>query len=120
MTYGDTQMDFWHSSWAAKALGTIIGVGVSMVMISPRSARNGIYRAFIGMVMGFVFTPATQNLIPWLRGETPDIIVAAACTTGFTVWFVLEAAARFLSSKDTMRRLLEEMVRLGDQHNDDR
>jgi len=30
------------------------------------------------------------------------------------VWFVLEAAARFLSSKDTMRRLLEEMVRLGE------
>lgn len=112
MAFGDTRMD-WNNPWAAKLVGTIIGVGVSMVMISPRSARNGIYRAFIGMVMGLVFTPATQNLIPWLRGDTSDIIVAAATTTGFTVWFVLEAAARFLSSKDTMRRLLEEMVRLG-------
>ncbi len=110
MTGGE---DFWHSGWAAKLLGTIIGVGISMVMISPRSVRNGIYRAFVGMVMGFVFTPATQNLLPWLRGEDPSIVVAAACATGFVVWFVLEALARFLSSKETMRRLLEEMIRLG-------
>lgn len=111
--YEESGMDFWHSSWAAKLLGTIIGVGISMVMISPRGIRNGVYRAFVGMVMGFIFTPATQNLVPWLRGDTPDIVVAAACSTGFVVWFVLEALARFLSSKDTMRRLLEEMVRLG-------
>ena len=112
-TVEDTRMDFWHSSWGAKLLGTVIGVGVSMVMISPRTLRNGIYRAFIGMVMGFVFTPATQNLVPWLRGDAPDIVVAAAVSSGFAVWFVLEALARFLSSKETMRRLLEEMVRLG-------
>jgi hypothetical protein len=111
-SYGDTRMDF-NSPWMAKLLGSIIGVGVSMVMISPRSWRNGIYRAFIGTLMGFIFAPATQNLLPWLRGDTLDMIVASAVTAGFAVWFFLEAMARFLSSKDTMRRLLEEMVRLG-------
>jgi hypothetical protein len=106
-------MDFWHNPWLAKVVGTIIGVGISMVMISPKSVRNGIYRAFVSTVMGLVFTPATQNLLPWLGGDEPDIIVAAACTAGFSVWFVLEAGARFLSSRETLRRLLEEMVRLG-------
>jgi hypothetical protein len=101
----------WHA-WAWKALGSIIGVGISMVMIAPRSIKNGIYRAFLGTVAGIIFAPATQNLVPWLRGEAPEMQVASACATGFTVWFILEAAARFLSSKDTLRRLLEEMVRL--------
>lgn len=111
--FGDTRMDFWHNPWLAKMVGTIIGVGISMVMISPKSVRNGIYRAFVSTVMGMVFTPATQNLLPWLAGDEPEIIVAAACTTGFTIWFVLEATARFLSSRETLKRLLEEMVRLG-------
>lgn len=106
-------MDFWGSSWFSKLFGVVLGVGISMVMISPRSVKNGIYRAFVGTIMGFVFAPAMQNLIPWLRGDTPDIMVAAACATGFVVWFFLEGLARFLSSKDTIRRLLEEMVRLG-------
>ena len=106
----------WNAPWVAKLFGAILGVGISIVMISPRSIRNGIYRGFVGMVMGFIFTPATQNLVPWLKGDTPDIIVAAAVTTGFSVWFLLEALARFLSSKETLRRLLEEMVRLGGPH----
>lgn len=111
-TFGDTRMD-WNSPWMAKLLGAFIGVGVSMVMISPRSWRNGIYRAVVGTLMGFIFGPATQNLIPWLRGDTFDMILSSTVTAGFVVWFFLEALARFLSSKDTMRRLLEEMVRLG-------
>jgi hypothetical protein len=98
--------------WAWKALGSIIGVGISMVMIAPRSVKNGVYRAFLGTVAGIVFAPATANLVPWLRGAEPEMLVASSCATGFTVWFILEAAARFLSSKDTLRRLLEEMVRL--------
>lgn len=112
MTFGDSRMEF-TSPWMAKLVGSVIGVGVSMVMISPRSWRNGIYRAFIGTLMGFIFAPATQNLIPWLRGDTLDMLVASAVATGFVVWFFLEGLARFLSSKDTIRRLLEEMVRLG-------
>ena len=105
-----TSMD-WQV-WVAKTLGAIVGVGISMVMIAPRSRINGVYRAFLGTVAGVVFAPATQNLVFWLHGDSIEIIVAASCATGFTVWFILEAAARFLSSKDTLRRLLEEMVRL--------
>ena len=112
--FGDTRMNFWDNNpWLAKVIGTIIGVGISMVMISPKSVRNGIYRAFVSTVMGMVFTPATQNLLPWLSGDEPEIIVAAAAATGFTIWFILEATARFLSSRETLKRLLEEMVRLG-------
>ena len=69
------------------------------MMIAPRSVKNGIYRAFLGTVAGIVFAPATQNLVFWLQGDSPDMLVASA-------------SARFLSSKDTLRRLLEEMVRL--------
>ena len=101
-----------YEPWAWKTLGSIIGVGISMVMIAPRSVKNGIYRAFLGTVAGIVFAPATQNLVFWLQGDSPDMLVASACATGFTVWLILEAAARFLSTKDTLRRLLEEMVRL--------
>jgi hypothetical protein len=98
--------------WAWKALGSIIGVGISMVMIAPRSVKNGIYRAFLGTVAGIIFAEPTQNLVFWLAGSTPEMWVASACATGFSVWFILEAGARFLSSKDTLHRLLEEMVRL--------
>lgn len=109
--YGDTRMDL--KVWAAKILGSIVGVGISMIMIAPRSVQNGIYRAFLGTVAGIIFAPATQRVLWFLDGDELEFHVAAACATGFVVWFVLEAVARFVSSRDTLRRLLEEMVRLG-------
>ncbi|MDR3418981.1 MAG: hypothetical protein P4M09_29785, partial [Devosia sp.] len=77
-----------------------------------RSWRNAIYRALCSVPAGFIFAPAMPRLLWFLQGDDWDMRMAAACAAGFTTWFILEASARFLSSKDTMRRLLEEVVRL--------
>ena len=43
------------------------------------------------------------------RGETA---FQAACISGFVCWFVLEFIARMISKDDTLRRLLDELLRL--------
>ena len=100
--------------WLAKLLGSIIGVSISMFMVAPRSWVNASYRGLCSIPSGIIFAPAMQKLLWFLDGEAFENYLAAGCAAGFTTWFVLEATARFLSSKDTMRRLLEEMVRLGE------
>jgi len=99
--------------WLAKLLGSLIGVSISMFMVAPRSWVNAAYRGACSIPAGIIFAPAMQRLFWFLDGTSFENYLAAGCAAGFTTWFVLEATARFLSSRDTMRRLLEEMVRLG-------
>jgi hypothetical protein len=104
--------------WIAKLAGAIIGVMISMIMVAPKSARNAFYRAAVSIPAGVIFAPSAQSAIFFLQGNELEHHVAAGCATGFTCWFILEATARFMSTEDTLRRLLEEMVRLAGKGGD--
>lgn len=109
-TYGDTRMDL--NIWAAKLFGSIIGVLISMVMVAPKNTANGLYRILLAPIAGVIFAPSVQGLLWFLNGTALEHHMAAACAAGFGCWFVLEFTARMLSSEDTLRRLLEEVLRL--------
>lgn len=96
----------------AKVVGVLAGTLLSLVMVAPASTRNAFYRIFFGGLGGVIFTPVTQALIPVFRGESFEILVAASAATGFTCWFVLEFIARIMSSRNTLARLLEEVLKL--------
>lgn len=97
---------------AYRTIGAGAGVIASLVMVAPEGTKNAVYRAMIGLVMGVIFAPTAQSLVFFLRGEGWEFHLAASAASGFTVWFVLEGLARFLSRKDTIQRLLEEVLRL--------
>ncbi len=87
-------------------LGAFAGVLLSMVMIPPDNTRSAFYRIGLGTVAGFIFAPTTQRLVPFLSGDHANDWLAAACATGFVVWFILEALARWISTPDTGRKLI--------------
>lgn len=96
----------------AKVVGVLAGTLLSLVMVAPASTRNALYRILFGSLGGVIFTPVTQALIPVFRGDHFEILVAAAAATGFTCWFILEFIARIMSSRNTLARLLEEVLKL--------
>ena len=96
----------------AKAVGVFLGTLLSLVMVAPENTRNAIYRVVFGGIGGIIFTPITQALIPVFRGSSFEILVAASAATGFTCWFILEFIARIMSSKLTMARLFQELMKL--------
>jgi len=104
--------------WAAKFIGSVIGVLISMIMVAPKNTRNAIYRGVASVPAGVIFAPSAQAAMWFLQGSSIEHHLAAGCFTGFTCWFILEATARFLSTEDTLRRLLEEMVRLSGKGGD--
>lgn len=97
---------------AAKTIGVLAGVLLSMVMVAPESTRNAFMRVFFGFIGSFIFTPVTQNLVPWLRGDSFEIIVAAGCATGFVCWFILEFTARLMSARKALDRLFIGMLKM--------
>lgn len=105
-------IDDWSGTWVFKSMGALAGVLASLVIVAPESTKNALYRAIIGVVMGVIFSPATQNLVFFLDGDGLEHHLAAGAATGFTVWFILEGVARLLSSRDTVTRLLEELLRI--------
>lgn len=109
-THGDSTMDY--SIWAAKLFGAVFGVLLSMVMVAPKSTANGVYRILLAPIAGVIFAPAVQGMIWFLQGPSLEHHMAAACTAGFTCWFVLEFTARMLSSEEWLTKLLEEVLRL--------
>lgn len=98
--------------WAAKFIGSAFGVLLSMVFVAPTNSRNALYRMLCAPIAGVIFSPATQALIPFLRGDGLEHHMAAACAAGFSCWFILEAGARMLSSRQWLEKLLEEVLRL--------
>lgn len=46
------------------------------------------------------FSPATMSLMPFLRGEAIEHHMAAGCAAELCSWFILEFAARMLSSRE--------------------
>ena len=100
------------SIWAAKFFGAAFGVLLSMIFVAPANTRNALYRILFAPVVGMIFAPATQALIPFLRGDALEHHMAAGCAAGLSCWFVLEFAARMLSSKEWLERLLREVLRL--------
>lgn len=109
-SHGDTTMDY--SIWAAKLVGAVVGVLISMVMVAPKSTANGLYRILLAPIAGVIFAPAMQGLVWFLQGSTIEHHMAAGCAAGFTCWFVLEFTARMLSSEEWLTKLLEEVLRL--------
>jgi hypothetical protein len=103
-------MDF--TIWAAKFFGSVFGVVLSMVFVAPTNSRNALYRILFAPIAGVIFSPATMALMPFLRGEAIEHHMAAGCAAGFSCWFILEFAARLLSSREWLEKLLEEVLRL--------
>jgi len=93
------------SDWVAKLLGSLSGVMISMAMIAPEGTRSAIYRIVLGTIAGVIFAPTTMRIVPFFSGNGWDDWLAAGAATGFSVWFILEAFARWLSSPKTGRRL---------------
>ena len=106
-------------SWLAKAIGSFFGVTISLVMIAPEGTKNALFRIVLGTGGGIIFAPTTMSLLPWFRGDNIESHLAAGCFAGFTCWFLLEGTARLLSSRKTVARLLEELLRInGDKKED--
>lgn len=100
------------SIWAAKLFGSVVGVLISMVMVAPKSTRNGAYRVLLAPIAGVIFAPGVQGMLWFLQGASLEHHMAAACTAGFSCWFILEFTARMLSSDEWLQHLLEEVLRL--------
>ena len=90
------------SHGAVRLIGALIGVLVSMIMVAPDTSRAALYRFLVGLTMGFIFAPVIPNVygMGFLAGDGTDFVLARGAATGFAVWFILEAAARLLSSRD--------------------
>ncbi|MFA5897920.1 MAG: hypothetical protein WC829_02285 [Hyphomicrobium sp.] len=99
-------------TWLLKTIGSAIGVLISMVMIRPKNWLNALYRAALGTVAGAIFAPSVMGLFWFLQGDDADHYLQAAALSGFVAWFVLEFIARMISSEDTLKRLLEEIMRI--------
>lgn len=97
---------------AAKYFGSAFGVLLSMVFVAPSNTRNALYRILMGPIAGMIFATPTQALVPFLAGTGLEHHMAAACAAGFSCWFVLEFAARMMSSKEWLERTLQEVLRL--------
>lgn len=106
--------------WAAKFFGAVVGVLISMVMVAPKNTANGLYRILLAPIAGVIFAPGMQNVLWFLQGSSLEHHMAAACAAGFTCWFILEFAARMLSSEEWLHRLLEEVLRLKRQPPDEK
>lgn len=98
----------------ARALGAVLGVLASLIMVAPESTRGAFYRVLVGVTMGFIFAPVVPNLplMGFLSGDTTDVALARSAAAGFSIWFVLEALARFMSSTDWIVRTLKAMSEL--------
>lgn len=97
---------------AAKYFGSAFGVLLSMVFVAPSNTRNALYRILMAPIAGVIFSPPTQSLLPFLAGNGWEHHMAAGCTAGLSCWFILEAGARMLSSRDWVERTLQEVLRL--------
>lgn len=53
-----------------------------------------------------------MSLMPFLRGEAIEHHMAAGCAAELCSWFILEFAARMLSSREWLEKLLVEVLRL--------
>lgn len=94
------------SIWAAKLLGSLAGVLISMAMVAPEGTRSAVYRCILGTIAGIIFSPTMMRLVPFFAGETWEDWLAASAATGFSIWFILEMFARWLSSPETGNRLI--------------
>lgn len=97
-----------------RALGALLGVLASLIMVAPEGTKNALYRALVGVTMGFIFAPVAPNLpfMGFLSGDGIDYALARGALMGFSIWWVLEIIARVLSSNDWIVEVLREAARL--------
>lgn len=104
----------WHQT-AARAIGVLIGVLASLIMIAPEGTKNNAYRVLISITMGFIFAPLVPDVpfMAWTDGDSIDHAMARGAACGFAIWSVLQAIARLLSARGGfVERTLREMARL--------
>ena len=97
--------------WLGRILGAVVGVLASMIIIAPEGTRNALYRLWVGVTMGVIFAPLLKS-ISFISGDEFDLILVRSAVMGFVIWSVLEATARFLSQKDWLVKLAQEILRL--------
>jgi len=107
--------------WVVRLAGAFAGVLLSMALIPPDNTRNAFYRVVLGTMAGFIFAPTVQRIVPFLSGERLDDWLAASTATSFVAWFVLETIARWISTPDTGRKLIQYIEkRMGVTEGEDR
>lgn len=99
------------ADFIARLLGALLGVVATMMIIAPESTRNALYRMWVGITMGAIFSPILSNF-NWLSGVALDLVIARSAASGFIVWFILEGTARFLSNTDWLVKFAQEILRL--------
>jgi len=100
---------------AIRLLGAVAGVIASVMMVAPEGTKNALYRVWVGVTMGVIFSPVVPKLplMGWLAGMGTDAMLARAAFTAFVIWFLLEAIARLLSSNEWLTRLARDFLSRG-------
>lgn len=95
-------------TWALRAVGSMIGVIASLIIVAPEGTRSALWRVWIGVSFGVIFAPAITNvgLFSWLEGDSPEMIMARSATVGVLAWSVLETTVRAISAGKWIDKLL--------------
>lgn len=98
--------------FAVRALGTLLGALVSLIVVAPPNTRNALYRLTLGVGLGIAFGPALPQIpwLAWLGGNTYDLMFARAVFAGLFTWITIEGVVRLLSNTDWAVRLAEEIL----------
>jgi hypothetical protein len=106
--------DHETAPYLLRLIGALLGVLVSLVMVAPEGTKAAFYRVLVGVTMGVIFAPVMGSLplLSFLAGETTDLIIARSAAAGFSVWFILEAIARLMSSTDWIVKTAKAIIEL--------
>lgn len=106
--------DDYLLNYVLRIVGALAGVLSSLIMVAPEGTKNSLYRVLVGVTMGVIFSPVLDSIpfLQFLSGDDAEHVIARAAACGFSIWFILEATARFLSSTDWIVGTAREIIRL--------
>ena len=88
---------------AEAGLGGLIGSFLCLSIAPPKTHREGVQRAMLGILTAFAFTRALCQYWRIPLQET-EYVLAVACGKGFAAWYVMAIAHKLLT---TARDLIE-------------
>ncbi len=96
----DPPSEFWN--WAARAIGAVIGSGISIAYLLPLTRREAALRFFTGIGVGLIFGTITGHKIVLQLNLndalTPfEITLIGATTASLCAWWGLGVLARLAS-----------------------